>query len=177
MNKANLHKELCDQIHQTYINKNHDYGDSFGKSIEEFGPVAGIVRMEDKINRIKSLIKKGDEQKVTDESMKDTLLDLANYAIMLRMELDNNEEKDVIIDDEEIEELLKEIQYYIEGKFSTVISDVKFRYFSSEYSIISWLHNREEHKMVIPAIGYLLSIEPSTRKMLYDRAVNQQYNL
>lgn len=177
MNKIDLHKEICEQIHKIYVNKNHDYGDSFGKSIEEFGPIAGIVRMEDKMNRIKSLIKKGGEQKVVDESIKDTLLDLANYAIMLSMELDNNDEKNVIIDDKEIEELLKDIQYYIEDKFSTVVSDVKFRYFSSEYSVISWLHNGEEHKLTIPSIGYLLSVEPSTRKILYNRAVNQQYNL
>lgn len=54
---------LCNQIHKIYVDKNHDYGDSFSKSVAEFGPIAGIVRMEDKMNRIKSLIKKGDDQK------------------------------------------------------------------------------------------------------------------
>ena len=97
MSKIDRHKNICDHIHEVYISKNHDYGDSFGKSIAEFGPIAGVVRMEDKMNRIKSLIKKGGDQKVTDESMKDTLLDLANYAIMLSMELDDTgDEKNTI---------------------------------------------------------------------------------
>lgn len=68
---------------KTYANKNHDYGDSFEQSLYEFGLIASIVRMGDKMNRIKSLSKK--EAEVKDESIKDTLLDLANYAIMTVM--------------------------------------------------------------------------------------------
>ena len=70
----------------TYERKNHDYGDSFGDSIKKYGPIAGLVRLSDKWNRLNSLILAGD-QKVKDESIVDTLTDLACYAIMLRMEL------------------------------------------------------------------------------------------
>ena len=69
-----------------YHRKNHDYGDSFRKSLEEFGLVAAVVRMSDKMERIKTLAK-GEEAKVQDEKIRDTLMDLANYAIMTVMEL------------------------------------------------------------------------------------------
>lgn len=63
-----------------YDRKNADYGNSFDKSLDEFGLVASVVRMSDKMERIKSLTNK--EAEVKDESIEDTLIDLANYAIM-----------------------------------------------------------------------------------------------
>lgn len=74
------HKELCDRIHAICVKKNHDYGNSATKSYQEFGLVAYLVRMEDKFNRIKSLNKV--KAQVNDESIKDTLLDLANYCLL-----------------------------------------------------------------------------------------------
>lgn len=68
---------------KTYTAKNCDYGNSFDQSLDKFGLIASIVRMGDKMNRIESLSKKKAE--VKDESIKDTLLDLANYAIMTVM--------------------------------------------------------------------------------------------
>lgn len=73
---------------KTYAAKNHDYGNSFEQSLDKFGLVASIVRMGDKMNRIESLSKK--EAEVKDESIKDTLLDLANYAIMTVMWLNRS---------------------------------------------------------------------------------------
>lgn len=78
--------EITNNMAKTYAAKNHDYGNSFDKSLDKFGVVASIVRMGDKMNRIESLTNK--EAKVNDESVKDTLLDLANYAIMTVMWLD-----------------------------------------------------------------------------------------
>lgn len=78
--------EITNNMAKTYAAKNHDYGNSFDKSLDKFGIVASIVRMGDKMNRIESLTNK--EAKVNDESVKDTLLDLANYAIMTVMWLD-----------------------------------------------------------------------------------------
>lgn len=71
---------------KTYIAKNHDYGNSFEQSLDKFGLVASVVRLGDKMNRIESLTKK--EAQVKDESIKDTLLDMANYAIMTVMWMD-----------------------------------------------------------------------------------------
>ena len=89
MNKTEQHKKLCDGLHTLYINKNHDYGDSFGKSYKEYGLTMAAIRLDDKLNRFKSLMK-GD-QKVNDESIVDTLRDLANYALMTVVELENEQ--------------------------------------------------------------------------------------
>ena len=87
--KYSLHKEICGLLNKTYIAKNIAYGNSFGKSFKEFGIISAVVRLEDKWNRIKSLAK-GAENKVEDESIKDTLLDMANYCIMTLIELEDN---------------------------------------------------------------------------------------
>lgn len=87
INKADKLKELTDEIIDIYKAKNKDYGDSFSDSFEEFGITSAVVRMNDKMNRIKSLAKSDDRQ-VKDESLRDTLVDLANYALMTVLELD-----------------------------------------------------------------------------------------
>lgn len=74
--------KICDKLHSIYLAKNHDYGDSFDQSLKEFGIVAALVRMNDKFNRLKSLSNKEAE---VNESIDDTLLDLANYCIMTYM--------------------------------------------------------------------------------------------
>lgn len=79
---------ITQNMAKTYAAKNHDYGNSFEESLNEFGLVASVVRLVDKMNRIKSLIKK--EAQVKDESIKDTLLDMANYAIMTVMGMNKN---------------------------------------------------------------------------------------
>lgn len=75
--------DITANMAKTYAAKNHDYGNSFEQSLDKFGLVASIVRMGDKMNRIESLSKK--EAEVKDESIKDTLLDLATYSIMTVM--------------------------------------------------------------------------------------------
>ena len=89
--KPEKFKEIVSQMADLYAKKNSDYGDSFGESVKEFGPVAGIVRISDKFNRLKSLLLHGNTQKINDESVVDTLTDMACYCIMLRMELLGNE--------------------------------------------------------------------------------------
>lgn len=85
MTKVERFEQLTKNMATVYRAKNHDYGDSFGDSLKEFGLVASAVRMNDKMNRFKSLIQK--EAQVKDESIEDTLLDLANYAIMTIVEI------------------------------------------------------------------------------------------
>lgn len=80
-------KEITDSMAKTYEAKNHDYGNSFDQSLNEFGLVASVVRLGDKMNRIKSLIKR--EAQVKNESIEDTLLDMANYAIMTVLWMNN----------------------------------------------------------------------------------------
>lgn len=92
-NSVKQFMSITQNMAETYAAKNHDYGDSFGQSLDEFGLVASVVRLGDKMNRIKSLIKK--EAQVKDESIKDTLLDMANYAIMTVMWMNKNKNKNV----------------------------------------------------------------------------------
>ena len=83
-NKVRHHASICEELNEIYARKNHDYGDSFGKGYAEYGMVMAVIRLEDKLNRLKSLIKA--EALVKDESINDTLMDLANYAIMTVIE-------------------------------------------------------------------------------------------
>ena len=82
------HAKVCQELTETYKKKNADYGNSFENSLDKHGLIAGIVRMDDKMSRLISLNSKK-EQQVMDESLRDTLMDLANYAIMSVMWLDD----------------------------------------------------------------------------------------
>ena len=92
-NKGQQFKNICEEMLSTFERKNHDYGDSFTQTVDKFGLIASGVRMHDKLERFVTLAQKDVSMKV-DESMRDTLLDLANYAIMTVMYIDD-EIKDV----------------------------------------------------------------------------------
>lgn len=85
LTKADRHQQICNKLNEVYRQKNADYGDSFGKQFAEYGELSAAIRLEDKLNRFKQLIK--NTAQVKDESKIDTLLDLANYAIMTAIEL------------------------------------------------------------------------------------------
>lgn len=84
--------DITTNMAKTYAAKNHDYGNSFEQSCNKFGIIAAIVRMGDKMNRLESLAVKRAE--VKDESIEDTLLDLANYSIMTVIWLRNNKHEE-----------------------------------------------------------------------------------
>ena len=90
MNKIEKHEELLNYIHNMYITKNHDYGDSVHDTYMKYGITSFLVRLEDKLNRARTISKK--EQLVKDEKLMDTLLDMANYAILAVMELEEESE-------------------------------------------------------------------------------------
>lgn len=74
---------------QLHDRKNKDYGNAFGKSFEEFGLTSAAIRLTDKLNRFKQLCK--EPAQVKDESIKDTLIDMAAYAIMTIEEMEKRE--------------------------------------------------------------------------------------
>ena len=82
------HSEICNYLNGLYAAKNADYGNSFGDTYADLGIVSAVTRITDKTNRLKSLCKPGAKAQITDESIRDTLLDLANYAIMTVVEMD-----------------------------------------------------------------------------------------
>ena len=83
-------RQKVEKLTKVYVAKNKDYGDSFTRSLDKRGIVASIVRMEDKMNRIDSLYDKPTTE--VDESLVDSLEDLANYAIMTAMWLEKQVE-------------------------------------------------------------------------------------
>lgn len=84
--KVKRFRNIMERLADIYEAKNASYGDSFGISVRKYGPIAGLTRISDKFNRVENLIL-GAENKVPDERVEDTLLDLANYAVMLYMEI------------------------------------------------------------------------------------------
>lgn len=72
-----------------YEAKNSDYGNSFEECCNKFGLVSAVVMMNDKLNKINSLYDKSSMK--VDESLVDTLLDLANYAVMTAVWMNNND--------------------------------------------------------------------------------------
>lgn len=86
------HMILCNKLNLIYEAKNKDYGNSFGKSYAEYGLTMACIRLDDKLSRLKSL-NKSKEIRVKDESIIDTLIDLANYSIMTVMELQKEGEE------------------------------------------------------------------------------------
>lgn len=79
---------IIDNMFKTYCKKNHDYGNSFDRSLDKFGIVASAIRIGDKMNRLETLTQS--EAQVYGESIRDTLLDMANYAIMTVMWMDKH---------------------------------------------------------------------------------------
>ena len=82
-------EKITTQMFETYKKKNADYGSSFDDLFDEFGMTSALIRMKDKYNRLKSITEKKDIQ-VKDESVEDTLLDLANYCILTVIKLRKN---------------------------------------------------------------------------------------
>lgn len=78
---SNPFKFYTDKLAATLQQKNDAYGDSFTKSVDEDGLLVLKIRLGDKFNRISELIKNR-KLKENDESLEDTLLDMAGYSIL-----------------------------------------------------------------------------------------------
>lgn len=88
-----LHKALCEKMMEITARKNADYAGSGDDPFANFRQIGHLIqspniveigfltRMSDKLSRVGSFISNG-ELKVKDESVEDTLLDLANYCIL-----------------------------------------------------------------------------------------------
>ncbi len=80
MDRVEQLREIQNGALELFTKKNADYGDAFAK----FGLVGVLMRIEDKIQRALSISKSG-VVLVDDEGLKDTLIDLHNYAAMALM--------------------------------------------------------------------------------------------
>lgn len=79
-------KEIMEEMNALYQKKNADYGDSFHQTWKKFGQTVGLVYMDAKMNRITQLLAHPEAQQVHSEKIEDTLIDLANYAVLTIME-------------------------------------------------------------------------------------------
>lgn len=77
--------KIIDDMYNLYVQKNSNYGNSFSDCYKDYGEIAGLVPLRYKFDRINNLIK---GEKNNFESLRDNLIDLANYAIMNVIELD-----------------------------------------------------------------------------------------
>lgn len=90
-------KTQYDGQYDTFCRKNHDYGNSFEESLDQFGIIASLVRMQDKMLRLQSLTNESKTQQVGSESLLDTLEDLSNYAAMTACWLKGVQAEDDVI--------------------------------------------------------------------------------
>ncbi len=87
-NDAELYNRIVEKMQKTFLAKNHDYGNSFATTWREFGdkgPITGVAQISHKYHRLLNLTL-GTKPQV-DESIDDTLMDMANYCILTLMEL------------------------------------------------------------------------------------------
>lgn len=80
-------KDILTEMQELYESKNKDYGNSFSDTIKEFGFIPAVARINDKFNRVKSMVK-GQQMNIK-ESLRDNLMDIANYCVLTIIELDS----------------------------------------------------------------------------------------
>jgi hypothetical protein len=87
-NNVDKFSEILLEMRETYEKKNSDYGNSFAETIQDFGFIPAVARINDKVKRMKNIVK-GQKMNIKNESLRDTLLDTSVYCILTIMELDN----------------------------------------------------------------------------------------
>ena len=87
MKTNNRFKEITCEMVELCERKNADYGSSASDTYKKFGMNAYLVRMNDKLNRAITLVN-NDNQQVKSESLRDTLIDLANYSVLAIIDLE-----------------------------------------------------------------------------------------
>jgi hypothetical protein len=90
MTKINKYCDVLDRLQAIFLSKNALYGDSTTDTFNKFGAISYAIRLNDKLRRFQSLVAKQDGLDGADnESMIDTLLDMANYAILAVVDIES----------------------------------------------------------------------------------------
>ena len=90
---------ICKEIEELLVVKNAKYGNSFETTRDKYGAIAYVLRLEDKLNRVFTLVNTNDDGKSTDESILDTIKDILGYTIlelMYRTKYDDIEWEEMI---------------------------------------------------------------------------------
>ena len=77
LNFEDTQKELT----ELYKKKNKDYGNSFEQSLNQYGLLPTIIRLKEKITRADNIYA-NNKSAIAEESIEDTLKDIANYSII-----------------------------------------------------------------------------------------------
>ena len=90
--KVETFSKIVTTMTELYAKKNHDYGNSFDEGCDKIGVAYPLGRLLDKLNRLIACMGKEDEMQVN-ESIEDTLKDLACYSVMTLSYLRRNKNK------------------------------------------------------------------------------------
>lgn len=82
---------LTREMGDTFLRKNRDYGSSFSETVQEFGYVPAVARINDKFKRVKNMV--AGQQMNVSESMRDNLMDIASYCLLTVIEIDRGNEQ------------------------------------------------------------------------------------
>ena len=78
MSKIEEYKAIQDELFETFVKKNNDYGNT---NLDTFGKIGIMIRLQDKINRFIN-VSKNNINLVEDETLDDTVKDLINYSYL-----------------------------------------------------------------------------------------------
>lgn len=84
------HKAICDELNILYAQHSHHYGDSFHQAFVEEGTAASRILLGDKFNLLK-ILSSGQPQNNSDNAIRNTLMEIANYAIMTILEIEEDD--------------------------------------------------------------------------------------
>ena len=87
MDRVTQFEKIQAEALELFKKKNADYGDAFAN----FGPLGVIIRLGDKINRLSTITKEAIRIEIKSETIRDTLIDLHNYAAMALMLIDEKD--------------------------------------------------------------------------------------
>ena len=77
---------IANEIAELVEKKDKDYNSAFSKTLKEYGDVAYFLRIDDKLNRLKSLLLDNKDAEVN-ESVEDTLKDIVGYTLLMLKEI------------------------------------------------------------------------------------------
>jgi hypothetical protein len=92
MNQEQRIAYQCDELKSLLLKKNKDYDNSFSRQYADYGILSGLIRLDDKMNRLKNLIKKENKAEVN-ESIEDTVRDLMGYCCLILVEMSKEVER------------------------------------------------------------------------------------
>lgn len=160
-------KSITDDICRLLMQKNAAYGSSVKDTFEDYGLASYIIRLQDKVNRLKTLDKNPNISE-DDEKIEDTLKDLAGYAILAMVQLRDAKRSELeLYAENELNILLErakaegEDSYKLQKVFNDNIMEVV-------KSFCNGGHSGMTANMAISALERILKYRPLTRLNLTD---------